>query len=61
MSSGQDLDRLGEVGVADQRPVLVSVGADEVGQDPSIALIRLRSRGRMAVSIARLEAKGLMA
>ena len=52
MSSGKDLDRLGEVGVSGQRPVLVSVGADEVGQDSSITGVGFRTLGRMAVSIA---------
>src|SRR5712692_2758751 len=52
MSSGKDLDRLGEVGISGQRPISVTVGADEVRQDPSIAGVGLRTRGRMAVSIA---------
>src|SRR5260370_16235259 len=52
MSSGKYLDRLGEVGVSGQRPIFVAVGADEVRQDPSIAGVGLRTRGRMAVSIA---------
>ncbi len=39
MGSGQDLDRFGELRVPRYGSVLVSVGADQVGQHPSIARI----------------------
>ena len=38
---------------AADRPVVVAVGADHVGQDLGVTGVGLRSRGRVAVPIAR--------
>jgi hypothetical protein len=43
MSAGQHLDRLGQPGVALRRPVMVAIGADQIGQHPRIAAVRLGS------------------
>jgi len=40
VAAGQDLDRLGEVGVASHLTVMLRVGPDEIGQHTSISGVR---------------------
>jgi hypothetical protein len=42
MRPGQDLDRLGLGAVAGDGPVMVTVGADQIGQHPGITAVGLR-------------------
>jgi hypothetical protein len=49
---GQDLDRLNRWGVAGDRPVVVAVGADQVGQHLGIAAVGLGPRAAMAAVAA---------
>ena len=53
MRPGQDLDRLDSFRVSSDRPVVVAVGADHVGQDLGVTGIGLRSRGRVPIPIPR--------
>ena len=52
VSPGEHLDRLGLGAVAGHRAVVVSVGADQVGQQLGIARIGFRAGDLMAVAIA---------
>ena len=52
MSAGQDFDCLGQLGVAGDGAVLMSVGPNQVGQHPGVASIRLGLGGGMPVPVA---------
>ncbi len=52
MRSGDQLDRLGQIAVSSDWSVLVGVGADHVGQHPSVAGIGLGARDTVAVPVA---------
>jgi hypothetical protein len=50
--SGQDLDRLGQRAVAGDRPVVVAVGADQLGQHLGVPAVRLGPRAAMPAAVA---------
>jgi hypothetical protein len=52
MGSGQHLDGLGQRAVTGDRPVVVAVGADQVGQHLGIASIRLGPGTAMPAAVA---------
>ena len=52
MAPGQHLDRLRQPRVALRRPVMMAVGADQVGQHPRIPTVRLGPRDGVALPIA---------
>jgi hypothetical protein len=43
MGPGQDLHRFGQIGVTGDTPMVVGVGANQIGQHPGIAGVGLRS------------------
>ena len=52
MRPGGDLDRLGQVAVTGHTPVVVPVGASQVGEHLGVAAVGLRARQRMTVAVA---------
>ena len=53
MGPGQDLHGFGHLGVAGNRPVVVAVGAGQLGEHPGVTGIGLRARGRVPLAVAR--------
>lgn len=51
--AGQHLDCLGEIAVAGDRPVVVPIGAGELGQYPRVTRVGLRARSRESFPVAR--------
>jgi hypothetical protein len=49
---GQDLNGARELGVAGDRAMVVSVGADQIGEQLGVAGVRLGPRGGVAVAVA---------
>jgi hypothetical protein len=52
VGAGQHLDRLGQLGVAGNRAVVVPIGPDQVGQDLGVPRIGLGARDGVAVAVA---------
>jgi hypothetical protein len=52
MGPGQHPDRLGQVAITGNRPMMVAVGADQVSQDLGVPPIRLGPRGPVTFPIA---------
>ena len=52
MGPGQDPDRLGQVAVPSDQPMVVAVGADQISQHLGVSPVRLGPRGPMAFPVA---------
>jgi len=52
LGAGQHGDGLGQLGVGGQRPVRVQVGAQHVGQDDRVAVVRFAARHTVPVPVA---------
>ena len=52
MGSGQHLDGFGQIAVAGDAPVVMAVGAGQLGQGRRVARIGLRPRGHVPFPIA---------
>ena len=57
VGAGEDAHRAGLVAVAGDRPVVVAVGADEVGEQPGVAGVGLGAAGVVALAVARRRAR----
>ena len=53
MATGEDLDRARVVAVTGDRAVVVTIGADQIGEHLGVARVGLRSRDVVAVAITR--------
>lgn len=51
MGSGQGFDRLGEVAVPGDRPMMLPVGTDQVGEDFRIPRVALRAGGDVPFAV----------
>ena len=57
----EDLDGAEQLAVGSHRPMVLAVGAHEVGEHPGIAAVGLGPARRVPLPIARRPASGLMA